>query len=78
MKFWETENEVKIMNGVKVMSSYEPKDRPSYYKWIRQLKISHAAWYHDPDGRERADRIMENTGVEIKSTFEKIKSSLYE
>lgn len=77
MKFWDTKDEIKIMNGVKVMSSAQPKERPPYSKWIRQMKISHAAWYHDPDGRQRAERIMEPTGVEVMSDFERLKRTLF-
>jgi hypothetical protein len=73
MKFWETTNEVTIKNGVKTLSSCTPEERPPYQKWMRMMKISHAAWYHDPDGRERAENIMKNVGVEIKSEFEKLK-----
>jgi hypothetical protein len=68
----------KEINGVKVMSSYTPEDRPTYEKWFKKMKISPMSWYDNPDGKRKADRIMENVGLDIepKTPRERVLDSL--
>lgn len=64
---------VKEVNGVKVMSSYTPEDRMPYEKWFRKMKISASSYYENPDGKRKADQIMERVGKDInpKSKFDR-------
>ena len=69
------EKKEKIVNGVKVLSSAIPEDRPTQDKWLKKLKISEMAWYHHPDGRQRAEEIMESVGIEYTTAWDNIKNS---
>ena len=51
-----------MTDKLQLAHSYVPASRPTYEEWVKQMRISHAAWYYG-EGRERADRINSQLGV---------------
>lgn len=50
------------MSELRISKSVVPTNRPSFSEWIKEMRISHAAWYYG-EGRERAERINAQLGV---------------
>jgi hypothetical protein len=49
---------------IRVSSSAVPESRPTYEEWIRMYNINETAYQNDPDGRAKAERIMNKVGIE--------------
>ena len=76
MKKSEVDSKVTVVNGVRVISSYIPDNRPPLNKWIRTMRISQVAWYTSPEGREKAMDIMAPVGIEYLTFWESIKQMI--
>lgn len=59
-------------NGIRVMSTVMPDERPDFDKWSKKMRIAPTVWYEHPEGKQRAKQIMEPVGVEIKTLSEVI------
>lgn len=58
---------------MRLKESVIPAGRPSYKEWVKELKIGVGAYVNDPDGKAKADRIMEGVGVHrFPTKFERI------
>lgn len=62
-------------NGrIKLISTAEPFMRPTYEQWIKEFNINETAYAIDPSGREHAENIMSNVGIQFdcRTWWEKI------
>lgn len=50
---------------IKIKNTYIPKDKPSYEAWIKELHTSEVVYLNHPDAKPKADKIMENVGIEV-------------
>jgi len=64
---------VKTVNGIRVLSTWNPEGRPPIDKWIKSMRISQVAWYYHPDGKQKAEEIMAPVGIEYLTFWESIK-----
>lgn len=53
----------------KISHSYVFKNKPSYNEWVKMIGVKEMAWLYHPDGKQRADAIMENVGIPTPKTF---------
>lgn len=54
---------------IKIKNSYCVPNKPSYKEWVKMIGIKEMAWLHHPDGKKKADNIMENVGIPAPKTF---------
>ena len=58
---------------MRIKETVIPENRPTYRQWVKDMKIGGGAYLTDPDGKQKADRIMEGVGVHrFPTKFERI------
>lgn len=65
---------------MKLKDTAIPKDRPGFNRWTKQMRMGGVAYYVHPDGKQKADRIMENVGLDgerIPSYWERILNGIW-
>ena len=50
---------------IKIVNTSTPKDKPPFEVWIKDLHTSEMVYMKHPDAKPKADKIMENVGIEL-------------
>ncbi len=51
------------VNGIKVISTYIPTDRPPYKEWVKEMGINELTYQTHPDGQPKANEINRHMGT---------------
>jgi len=55
--------------GVRILHSYIPANRPAYGEWVKELGINEMTHLYHPDAKAVADRINAPVGVPRRPTL---------
>ena len=50
-------------NGIKVIATYAPTDRPTYKEWVQNMGINEITYQYHPDAKPKADQINLRMGT---------------
>lgn len=49
---------------IKIKETFEPLERPGFEEWNKELKSSEMVYLYHPEAKAKADKIMEDVGIE--------------
>ena len=50
---------------IKIKDTFEPKERPKFEDWMKQLNTSELVYLNDPQAKKKADEITKPMGIKI-------------